>query len=184
MMPDFRGSFAVSPVFAFCLSFIGIDYLYYWNHRLLHTRRLWPLHRVHHSVGHLDVLATSRNSAWTIFFIVYLWVPPLFVFFLKDPRWFLAGMVTGYCLDVWRHSGWLWNRKQVPVRLLRSFLIDAQDHEWHHAEEKFNINFGANLNLWDRMHGTFHRSPSRPRKVGVRADEKFWRSYLAPWKLP
>jgi sterol desaturase/sphingolipid hydroxylase (fatty acid hydroxylase superfamily) len=39
--PQLKGSLALSPVVSFCLSFVLIDYVYYWNHRLLHTPGLW-----------------------------------------------------------------------------------------------------------------------------------------------
>jgi sterol desaturase/sphingolipid hydroxylase (fatty acid hydroxylase superfamily) len=183
VLPTYRGVLDIPPAWGFALSFIGVDYLYYWNHRFLHSRGLWPLHQVHHSIKGLDVLATSRNSAWTVFFIVYLWVQPLFVFLLKDPSSFMAGLIAGYTLDVWRHSGWSWNRQNPVVRALRQILIDPQDHEWHHSQERFHINYGANLNLWDRLHGTFYRSERRPQKVGVVLQGSFWKQFLTPWRL-
>ena len=183
LLPVYQGSLQVSPVAAFALSFVGIDYLYYWNHRLLHSKGLWSFHRVHHSITDLDILATSRNSVWTIFFIVYLWVQPIFVFLLKDPTYFLAGLILGHSLDLWRHSGWSWQRENKLVRFLRSFLIDPQDHEWHHSEDKFHINYGANLNIWDRMHGTFHRSPQRPENVGIKSEATFKEQFLTPWRI-
>ncbi len=181
--PDFHGFFAVPGILAFLFSFVGVDYLYYWNHRMLHSKSLWPFHRVHHSIKRLDVLATSRNSVWTIFFIVYLWVQPVFVFLLKDPTWFIMGLVLGHSLDLWRHSSWKWNRDLKSVQVLRTFIIDPQDHEWHHSEEKFNVNFGANLNLWDRLHGTFHRSEKSPQVIGSELEESFWNQFVTPWRL-
>lgn len=183
LLPNSRGIFETPPVIGFALSFIGIDYLYYWNHRLLHSRGFWAVHKVHHSIQDLDVLATSRNSVWTIFFIVYLWVQPLGVFLLKDPTYFLAGLILGHSLDLWRHSGWLWNRDQKLIQFMRSFLIDPQDHEWHHSAEKFHINYGANLNTWDRLHGTFYRSDLRPHKVGIKVEAPFWQQFLVPWRM-
>jgi sterol desaturase/sphingolipid hydroxylase (fatty acid hydroxylase superfamily) len=182
-LPSYQGSIEFSPLAAFALSFIGVDYLYYWNHRFLHSERLWALHKVHHSIEKLDILATSRNSLWTVFFIVYLWCQALFVFLLKNPEWFLAGLTVGYSLDVWRHSGWRWNRENVLVQTLRFVLIDPQDHEWHHSNEKFHVNYGANLNIWDRLHGTFYRNPERPVNLGVTVDSSFWRQFIAPWRL-
>jgi sterol desaturase/sphingolipid hydroxylase (fatty acid hydroxylase superfamily) len=183
MFPAQQGTWQVSPFAAFLLSFVAVDYLYYWNHRFLHSEKLWIFHRVHHSITKLDVLATSRNSVWTIFFILYLWIQPVFVYLLKDPTWFMAGLFLGYTLDVWRHSNWLWQRENQVVIFLRSFLIDPQDHEWHHSEEKLNINFGANFNLWDRLHGTFYRSDERPSRVGVISEDTFWVQFLTPWRM-
>ena len=58
----------------FILPLTIVDYLFYWNHRILHRRKFWWLHRLHHSSKKLDVFVSSRNSVWTIFFLVYLWI--------------------------------------------------------------------------------------------------------------
>src|SRR5262245_61100406 len=49
LVPEARGILNLSAVSEFLLSFVLIDYLYYWNHRLLHCRQLWPAHAVHHT---------------------------------------------------------------------------------------------------------------------------------------
>src|ERR1051325_12152820 len=48
LWPQWRGSLDLSPGAAFLLNFVVVDYLYYWNHRLLHGKRLWDAHAVHH----------------------------------------------------------------------------------------------------------------------------------------
>ena len=37
LLPGYGHSLRLQPVFAFTLSFVAVDYLYYWNHRLLHS---------------------------------------------------------------------------------------------------------------------------------------------------
>src|SRR5205085_9902156 len=54
LLPQAKGSLALSPVIAFLLNFVVVDYLYYWNHRLLHGKTLWIAHAVHHTAEHLD----------------------------------------------------------------------------------------------------------------------------------
>ena len=39
--PSAKGALALSPWLSFLLNFVAVDYLYYWNHRLLHTQRFW-----------------------------------------------------------------------------------------------------------------------------------------------
>ena len=70
--PDSAGIVVMSPVLSFFLCFVGVDYLYYWNHRALHTKYLWNIHVVHHTAQKMDVITTSRNTVWSSFFIVYL----------------------------------------------------------------------------------------------------------------
>src|SRR6185503_6574857 len=91
LLPSGRGAWHLPAPVAFVLNFVVVDYLYYWNHRLLHRRILWPLHRVHHTVTDLDVVSTARNSVWTPLFIVYLWINSLGAYLLADARPFLLG---------------------------------------------------------------------------------------------
>src|SRR6266542_2361747 len=49
LAPSLRGSVRLPVsdfVVGFAINFFVVDYLYYWNHRLLHTPRMWPLHQV------------------------------------------------------------------------------------------------------------------------------------------
>jgi sterol desaturase/sphingolipid hydroxylase (fatty acid hydroxylase superfamily) len=79
LIPLPSGSLEVPPLIGFVLSFIIVDYLYYWNHRLLHSPLLWRVHRVHHTVTQMDVLGTSRNTLWASLLIIYLWIHTLSV---------------------------------------------------------------------------------------------------------
>ncbi len=152
LMPSAQVSLSLHPGLAFLLSFVAVDYLYYWNHRLLHLRSLWFIHRLHHTLTDMDVLGTSRNTLWSSFFIVYLWVHALFIFLLADPTWYVVGVGLSNALDLWRHSevhlpDWL-------GRWLSPWLILPMDHAAHHHRQFCGTNFGANLKVWDRLHGT------------------------------
>lgn len=153
LMPRLEGSIQIPFVAAFSLSFIAVDYLYYWNHRMLHTVNLWPWHRAHHSSKKMDIFVTSRNSLWTPLLICYVWVHSLSIFFLQADNGYLLGVALGSALDLWRHSG-----MRLPARLttvLGCVLILPKDHAWHHAVDSKGANFGANFNLWDKLHGTW-----------------------------
>lgn len=44
------------------LFYLIIDYGWYWNHRILHSRtKLWNLPRTHHSPTQVDVFTTARS---------------------------------------------------------------------------------------------------------------------------
>lgn len=154
----------------FVLNVVGVDYLYYWNHRLLH--RWWPVHRVHHSAPAMDVFVTSRNTVWATGLIVYLWVNGLFVHLLDDGRGFLFGAGLTALLDLWRHSTW-----ELPV----PGLVRPSDHAWHHSADRHDVNFGANWTWWDRLHGTFWRPGEAPRRLGEPVPLPLWRQLLWPF---
>lgn len=150
LIPSWQGCLHVPHVVSFLLSFVVVDYLYYWNHRLLHSCALWPFHSVHHTPAFVDLLTTSRNCIWTPFLLVYLWVNGLLIFMLAEPSSFLLGVSLTAALDIWRHSGF--GRVPPPLSQL---LITPTAHALHHSPAGTQKNFGSNLSLWDRLHGTY-----------------------------
>ncbi len=169
------------PVLAFGISFIFVDYLYYWNHRLFHHPWLWNLHQLHHTVTQMDVLGTSRNTLWTSFLIVYLWVHPLFLYLLEDPTWYILGVSLTSALDLWRHSSLTFAPKSVIYRWLSPWLILPQDHAWHHASNSIHGNYGANLKIWDRIHGTNYKSSQFPDSLGIQTKLSLKQKLVLPF---
>ncbi|MBL7546166.1 MAG: sterol desaturase family protein [Bdellovibrionaceae bacterium] len=164
----------------FLLPFTLIDYLYYWNHRLMHRSEFWWLHRVHHTSRRMDVFVTSRNSLWTVLFFIYIWAHAFLIFSQQDPSGYLYGMYVLAALDLWRHSGF-----KTPnfLRKMGLIFILPEDHSWHHSTEMVGVNFGANLNLWDRIHGTFYRNWEFPKALGEKnPDQSLWINLFFPWK--
>jgi sterol desaturase/sphingolipid hydroxylase (fatty acid hydroxylase superfamily) len=168
-------------LFGFLLSFFIIDYFYYWNHRLLHSRQLWPVHQVHHSVREMDVVATSRNTAWSSLLILYVWVNGVALFLLAAPAGYAAGAALTAALDLWRHSEVAPRAGGVVDRLLGRVLMLPRQHAWHHATEEVAANYGANLCWWDRLHGTFVDRGAAPEKLGVTVALPLWRQLWWPF---
>lgn len=182
LWPALEGRLELPAVVSFGLCLLGVDYLYYWNHRLLHGARLWSLHRVHHTLEVMDVLGTSRNSLWTSFLVVYVWATSLASFVLADATPYLAAVTLTAVLDLWRHSPldpppWL-------ARLLGGWLVLPRDHAWHHAGEGQHGNYGANFLLWDRLHGTAHPAVTRPTQLGLPRAGTVLDELTRPWTLP
>ncbi|MEM9566874.1 MAG: sterol desaturase family protein [Cyanobacteria bacterium P01_E01_bin.34] len=181
LLPAGNGSLVLPSVAAFLLSFIGADYLYYWNHRILHSRWLWPLHYVHHTVTDLDVLGTSRNSLWSSFFILYLWLHPLFIYLLHDPVPYVFGVSLTAALDLWRHSQLDPKPGSYGHRWLSSWLVMPTDHAQHHSSEVARCNFGANFKLWDRWHGTTAEAARPPASLGIPTPLTLMQQLFWPW---
>jgi sterol desaturase/sphingolipid hydroxylase (fatty acid hydroxylase superfamily) len=171
----------LSPIFTFFLSFVAVDYLYYWNHRLLHSPFFWNVHQVHHTVTHLDVLGTSRNTLWASFLIVYLWVHSFFLYLLADPTGYLLGVSLTSALDLWRHSQLTIPSKSWLYHYLSPWLILPQDHAWHHSSQSPNCNYGANLKLWDKWHGTYYEESELPTEIGTATSLNFTQKLLFPF---
>lgn len=181
LLPQQQGIWHLSPLLAFCLSFVGVDYVYYWNHRGLHQGWFWQCHQVHHTVTEMDVLGTSRNTLWTSFLIVYLWLNALFLYLLDDPTAYLVGVSLTAALDLWRHSSLQWPRGSWLDRLLSAWLILPRDHAWHHASDSSGCNFGGNLKLWDQLHGTYCDRDQPPATLGIQTSLTLTQRLLFPF---
>lgn len=182
LFPQGANCISLPALVGFLLCTVLVDYGYYWNHRWLHGQG-WPLHQVHHTLTHLDVLGASRNTLWSSFFILYLWVHGLMLYLLQNPRGYLWGISLTAMLDLWRHSrlgpkpeGWLYP-------LLSPWLVLPQDHAWHHAQQDHPGNFGANLKLWDKLHGTARHCPDFPEVLGIDLSLRFWQKLLYPFQV-
>jgi sterol desaturase/sphingolipid hydroxylase (fatty acid hydroxylase superfamily) len=181
LLPDWQGSLDVPPVVAFLLNFVLVDYLYYWNHRLLHGKTLWDTHAVHHTAEHLDLFVTSRNTLWASLLIIYVWVNGIFLFLLKDPTAYLLAVSLTASLDLWRHTAFVLPADSLLYRVLTLVLITPNEHAWHHSRDKSRKNFGANLSLWDRLHGTYDRTAALPDRLGIPANLELARQLLFPF---
>jgi sterol desaturase/sphingolipid hydroxylase (fatty acid hydroxylase superfamily) len=180
--PQGQGLLSLPNWLGFVLCFVGVDYLYYWNHRIFHLRKIFPVHMIHHSVTQMDVMATSRNTLWTSFLIVYLWVNGVMLYLTDlNPGYILAMSLTA-CLDMWKHSSFLSQRISWQRFLSQYLLIMTPlDHAWHHAQ-KLNDNFGANLNLFDKLHGTYTSEREYPERLGVSLRLEPWQQLLFPFQ--
>ncbi|OYD90361.1 sterol desaturase [Nostoc sp. 'Peltigera membranacea cyanobiont' 210A] len=176
-----QGYLKISLIPTFIISFVVVDYLYYWNHRLLHTKLLWKVHQVHHTVTQMDVLGTSRNTLWTSLLIIYLWIHTLFFYLLADPTGYLLGVSLTSALDLWRHSRLIIPESSWLYQFLSSWLILPQDHAWHHCREIYNYNYGANLKIWDKLHGTYYESKKLPSLIGIPSSLNLFQKLLFPF---
>lgn len=179
--PAWKGSVELHPGLALVLNFVLIDYIWYWNHRMMHSKtKLWNLHAVHHSARILDAFATARNSAWSPLFFIYLWFSSLGIFLLKDPEWFLYGGSLGLFINVWGHSRFTPAPGSRLHKILSSVLITPVEHHWHHSNENNYCNFATSFSFWDRIHGTYY-SPGRwPKTLGYSPNLNIVRQIVYP----
>jgi sterol desaturase/sphingolipid hydroxylase (fatty acid hydroxylase superfamily) len=178
--PEIESCLAAPAAVAFLCHFVGVDYAYYWNHRGLHRPSVWRWHAVHHTAPRMDVLVTSRNTLWTHFLIVYVWLNALGLFLLRDPSPFVLSIAVTAALDLWRHSESGPAPGSRAGRLVAWVLITPHAHAWHHSAERTGVNFGANLACWDRLHGSYLSPAERPAGLGVTLDAGTWARLARP----
>lgn len=167
LVPSWRGVAHLPTPVAFLGAFVGVDLLYWFNHRALHGPALWRLHRVHHEASAMDLFCTSRNSLLSSFAVVYVWVNGLALYLLADDAGWAAGAALTAVLDLWRHTAL--QPSPSVARWLRGWLVLPDDHARHHSDDAPRANFGANLAMWDRLAGCWiPPEPDRPLGISPR----------------
>jgi sterol desaturase/sphingolipid hydroxylase (fatty acid hydroxylase superfamily) len=141
------------PVWAvWLLSFVMIDLVFYWYHRMSHrVRFLWAVHMNHHSSEEMNFLVAFRQA----------WLGPVtkIPFFAALP---LLGMdptitlVAGVGATLWGVVG----HTKIVDKLwppLEWLFNTPSHHRVHHGSNAQYIdkNYGNLFIVWDRMFGTF-----------------------------
>jgi sterol desaturase/sphingolipid hydroxylase (fatty acid hydroxylase superfamily) len=145
-------------VFYLLSSFIG-----YWQHRLMHWRWFWQLHRFHHAATEFNILTTFRVNPAEAITVVPAVLP---FFFLKVPNvgLFAAFVVANQVLASLQHSSLPWT-----LGWLGRWVVTAPtNHQVHHSidPEHRDKNFSS-CPLWDHMFGTWYGGPNRPTAYGI-----------------
>lgn len=129
----------------------------------------------------MDVFATSRNTLWTSFILIYLWFNALMLYLLQDPSIYLIAMSLSAGLDLWKHSQFLIHQKPLMHFISKYlFIMTPIEHAWHHSQ-KLNYNYGANLNIFDKLHGTYLANKDYPKKIGLNTQLSFWQKCFKPF---
>ena len=143
------------------LAFLAGDLCYYWYHRAGHTvAALWAVHGVHHQSEELNLSIAIRHP-WFSDLYSALFYLPLPLLGVPPTHFFIAiSVISFYALTV--HSK-LFHRPSLYV------FVTPATHVVHHARNRryLNHNYGAMLNVWDRMFGTYAEvDPEDPPVLG------------------
>ncbi len=132
-------------------TFFGVDFCYYWFHRMSHqVNFLWAAHVVHHQSEEYNLTVALRQSAlqpglsWLFYIpLALIGVPPL-VFFVH------ASVNTLY-------QFWIHTRLVGRLGPLEWVLNTPSHHRVHHGQNPQYIdkNHAGILIIWDRLFGTF-----------------------------
>ena len=133
------------------LTFITIDFIYYWYHRCSHRIRfLWAVHMNHHSSEEMN-FSVALRQAWfgPITKIPFFMLMPLIGF---DPIITAAAGIISTLWGVLSHTQWI--KRLGPLEYL---FVTPSSHRVHHGsnEEYIDKNYGNLLIIWDRIFGTF-----------------------------
>jgi len=141
------------------------DLLAYATHRWLHaSRRLWPIHAVHHSSTEVDWLSAVRvHPLNDVVTRLAQAVPIVLIGF--DPTLVAAYVPIFLFYGILVHANVDWS-----FGPLRYVLASPRFHRWHHAAEEdgLNRNFAGMFPFIDLAFGTFHMPHDRkPERFGI-----------------
>jgi len=134
----------------FPVIFLYSDYTTYILHRLYHTPWLYKhFHKLHHkykqptafsvtAIHPVEILHVQLTSCLPLFAIPVHWLS------------FYSVAIYVYYHGIIDHSG-----INFKAQWWQPWQPDAEFHDQHH--EFFHCNFGFNMSLWDRLHGTMRR---------------------------
>jgi sterol desaturase/sphingolipid hydroxylase (fatty acid hydroxylase superfamily) len=139
------------------VALVGIDFMYYWDHRAGHeVRLLWAAHVVHHSSQRYN-LSTALRQTWTGEYTFLFFIPVVAVGVPVEIA--LAAWSVNLLYQFWIHTeaiGKLWGWFELVFNT-------PSHHRVHHGSQSqyLDRNYGGVLNVWDRLFRTFEPEGER-----------------------
>ncbi|MFW0783735.1 sterol desaturase family protein [Gordonia sp. CPCC 206044] len=144
--------------YTWVFAFVGLDLLFYLEHRIAHRVRLvWATHQAHHSSEYFN-FTTALRQKWNNTAGLVMWLPlPLLG---VPPAIVFAVYSLNLVYQFWIHTervGRLW----APIEFV---FNTPSHHRVHHGSdsEYLDKNYGGVLIIWDRLLGTFTEEGRRP----------------------
>lgn len=140
-----------SPFWYWFWLVIGMDFLFYWLHRVDHQSRFfWAVHVTHHSSGQFNLTVGFRSSVFQPLYRFVYFIPLALAGFKPLDIVFLFSLT-----QIW---GILVHTEHVgKLGWLEYWLVTPSHHRVHHASNPLYLdrNLGMLLIIWDRWFGTF-----------------------------
>ncbi len=153
---------------------VGVDFLYYWWHRISHVSNvMWAVHGVHHQSEDYNLAVALRQPiAEPITLMLFFWVlaiagvPPLV---------FVISFGANLFYQFWIHTELITTLPR-PVEWV---LNTPSHHRVHHGVDAnyLDRNYGGVLVIWDRLFGSFQAEQQRPTygtTVPLRSYDPLW----------
>lgn len=148
------------------LTFVGVDFCFYWMHRASHRMRwFWAAHVVHHSSERMNFSTAMRQNATNIFNGMWVFYLPLALVGF-NPVWIGVAYAFSLVYQFFIHT------TLVPPlgRRIEWLFNTPSHHRVHHGRNPGYIdrNYGGTLIIWDRLFGTFEAEDSEnPPEYGI-----------------
>ena len=138
---------------AWAAAIVGWDFIYYWNHRLMHeVRGLWAIHVVHHSSERYNLSTALRQPVADALGVFV----PYGCMARVGLRPGLINQARGINL---LYQYWIHTDAIRSIGAGEQVLNTPSHHRVHHGSNGAYLdrNHGSILIIWDRLFGTFQR---------------------------
>lgn len=154
---------------AWVLCFLGVDFFYYWFHRVSHEVNLpWGAHVVHHSSEEYNLAVALRQGAFQPLFSWVFYLPLAVVGF--PPVVFLVCSSLNTLYQFWIHTRTI--GKLGPFEWV--FNTPSHHRVHHGCDAKYlDKNYAGTLIVWDRLFGTFQEEEEEP-TYGITKPLRSW----------
>jgi sterol desaturase/sphingolipid hydroxylase (fatty acid hydroxylase superfamily) len=160
----------------FAVFFLVNDFARYWFHRWYHDFNiLWRIHRIHHTVVHMDALSVFRHHVLEAIVKNGLLFLPFRLLGVDD-----SVIIVYSAIDIlkgyWHHANF-----RTYIGPLNYIFNSPELHWWHHSTEARGQqkNFGSVLSVWDWIFGTAYWPRGQwPETIGVAGLDHFPDSFV------
>ena len=148
----------LSAAWAWVACFLGVDFCYYWFHRVSHrVNAVWATHVVHHQSEEYNLAVALRQGAFQGWFSWVFYLPLAILGF--PPLMFLTLSAFDTLYQFWIHT-----RVIGKLGPLEWVLNTPSHHRVHHAcnPKYIDRNYAGTLIVWDRLFGSFKEERDEP----------------------
>ncbi len=171
---------SASSAWTYIITFVALDFIGYWMHRLSHrVNFFWGHHVVHHSSEEFNLPCALRQSITMITNITTLAIFPLALIGIPPQVLAIVGPVHLFS-QFWYHTRYIGR-----LGVLEYILVTPSAHRVHHAmnDVYMDKNYSAIFILWDRMFGTYQSElPTEPCVYGMRRPAQSWNPIIINFK--
>lgn len=175
-------TFTVHDPFAWVSAFVGVDFAFYWQHRMAHgVNFLWAAHVVHHQPERYN-LSVALRTPWFAGLTNWVYYLPLAILGIPV-NVFIPCIALNLAYQFYLHTCLI-----RRMRLVEGILNTPSHHRVHHGKnpEYLDRNFAGVFIIWDRMFGTFQPEQT-PVQFGTttpyRSMNGVWANFDYPWLL-
>jgi sterol desaturase/sphingolipid hydroxylase (fatty acid hydroxylase superfamily) len=160
-----------SIVLQFGVVYLVNTFVAYWGHRLMHTRLLWEIHKVHHAAEEMNIVTPFRNHPIELVVMTVLNAFPVAVLGASP-----LVIITYYAVNM-VYQSLVHSEINLKGKLWDMIWITPAAHRIHHSNraDHWDRNFGI-VTLWDYLFGTYFIPSSEKLTYGVEGGDNYNRS--------